>query len=53
MLQASATAGAAETVAPIGGGGNADWIAEAAVTGFVGSPPEGFLQIGRLSEQLN
>jgi hypothetical protein len=51
--KASATAGIAETVAPVGGEGNADWIAEAAVAGVGGSPPEGFLQAGRLLEQLN
>jgi hypothetical protein len=51
--KALATAGATETVAPVGGGGNADCIAEAAVIGFGGSPPEGFLQIDRLLEQLN
>jgi hypothetical protein len=51
--KASAIAGAAEIVAPVGGGGNVDWIAEATVTGFGGSPPEGFLQIGRVLEQLN
>jgi hypothetical protein len=51
--KASAIAGAAKIVAPVEGGGNADWIAEVAVTCFGGSPPEGFLQIGGLLEQLN
>jgi hypothetical protein len=51
--KASATSGAAETVAPVGGGGKADWRAKAAVTCFSGSPPEGFLQIGGLLELWN
>jgi hypothetical protein len=51
--KASTTSGDAETVAPVGGGGNADWRTEAAVTCFGGSPPEGFLQIGGFLELWN
>jgi hypothetical protein len=48
--KASATAGAAETIAPVGVGCDADWIVEATVTFFGGSPPEGCLQIDGLLE---
>jgi hypothetical protein len=48
--KASATASVAETIAPVGGGCDADWTVEATVTFFGGSPPEGFLQIDGLLE---
>jgi hypothetical protein len=41
--KASATAGAAETIAPVRGGCDANWIVEATITFFGSSPPEGFL----------
>jgi hypothetical protein len=46
-------AGAADTITPVGGGCDADWIVEATVTFFGGSPPEGFLQIDGLLEYKN
>jgi hypothetical protein len=53
MLQGISNSRAAETIALLGGGCDADWIVEATVTFFGGSPPEGFLQIGGLLEQIN
>jgi hypothetical protein len=50
---ASVIAGAAETIAPVGGECDADWIVEATITFFSGSPPKGFLQIDGLLEYIN